>query len=133
MTHVGVLDSVAAVIDQVVQNPLKKVTPRLLPQPNWQLLLPLVAQGSIVGYCDALYPSPEGASGSIGARGTVRVNPMSIQRDRRFEMSKTTGKKAASNASKVLANPKSTKAEKSAAGSALVQRESKGKSQSKKK
>lgn len=35
--------------------------------------------------------------------------------------SKQTGKKAASNASKVLANPKSTKAEKSAAASALAQ------------
>ena len=35
--------------------------------------------------------------------------------------SRTTGKKAASNAGKVLANPKSTKAEKSAAGSALSQ------------
>lgn len=34
---------------------------------------------------------------------------------------KTTGKKAASNAAKVLRNPKSTKAEKSAAGSALAQ------------
>lgn len=34
---------------------------------------------------------------------------------------KTTGKKAASNASKVLLNPKSTKVEKSAAGSALSQ------------
>lgn len=32
-----------------------------------------------------------------------------------------TGKKAASNAGKVLSNPKSTKAEKSAAASALVQ------------
>jgi hypothetical protein len=36
---------------------------------------------------------------------------------------KTTGKKAASNASKVLSDPKATKAEKSAAGSALSQRE----------
>ncbi len=35
--------------------------------------------------------------------------------------SKTTGKKAASNAAKVLRDPKSTKAEKSAAGSALAQ------------
>ncbi|MGA4946597.1 hypothetical protein [Streptomyces cinereoruber] len=35
--------------------------------------------------------------------------------------SKQTGKEAASNASKVLANPKSTKAEKSAAASALAQ------------
>lgn len=34
---------------------------------------------------------------------------------------KTTGKKAASAASKVLRNPKSTKAEKSAAASALSQ------------
>jgi hypothetical protein len=34
---------------------------------------------------------------------------------------KTTGKQAASNAAKVLRNPKSTKAEKSAAGSALSQ------------
>ena len=34
---------------------------------------------------------------------------------------KSTGKKAATNASKVLRNPKSTKAEKSAAGSALSQ------------
>ena len=34
---------------------------------------------------------------------------------------KTTGKKAASNAGKVLQNPKSTKAEKSAAASALSQ------------
>lgn len=42
-------------------------------------------------------------------------------------MSKVTGKKAASNAGKVLANPKSSKAEKSAAASALAQRESKGK------
>ena len=39
---------------------------------------------------------------------------------------KTTSKKAASNASKVLRNPKSTKAEKSAAGSALSQVEKKG-------
>ncbi len=36
--------------------------------------------------------------------------------------SKTTGKKAARNASKVLRDPKATKAEKSAAGSALSQR-----------
>lgn len=34
---------------------------------------------------------------------------------------KTTGKKAASNASKVLRNPRSSKAAKSAAGSALAQ------------
>ncbi|MDP9354688.1 MAG: alkaline phosphatase family protein [Chloroflexota bacterium] len=34
---------------------------------------------------------------------------------------KATGKKAASNAAKVLQNPNSTKAEKSAAGSALSQ------------
>ncbi|CAL9550823.1 hypothetical protein [Streptomyces bacillaris] len=34
---------------------------------------------------------------------------------------KQTGKKAASNAGKVLADPKSTKAEKSAAASALAQ------------
>jgi hypothetical protein len=34
---------------------------------------------------------------------------------------KTTGKQAASNAGKVLQNPKSTKAEKSAAASALSQ------------
>jgi len=38
-------------------------------------------------------------------------------------MSKETGKKAASAASKVLSNPKSSKAEKTAAGSALAQRE----------
>ena len=38
-------------------------------------------------------------------------------------MSKETGPKAASNAGKVLNNPKSTKAEKSAAASALSQRE----------
>ncbi len=37
---------------------------------------------------------------------------------------KTTGGKAASNAGKVLANPKSTKAEKSAAASALSQTKS---------
>ena len=36
---------------------------------------------------------------------------------------KVTGRKAASAASKVLSNPKSTKAEKSAAASALSQRE----------
>lgn len=36
--------------------------------------------------------------------------------------SKTTGKKAGQNASKVLRDPKATKAEKSAAGSALSQR-----------
>lgn len=36
--------------------------------------------------------------------------------------SKVTSRKAASNASKVLRNPRSTKAEKSAAGSALSQR-----------
>jgi hypothetical protein len=41
---------------------------------------------------------------------------------------KTTGRKAASNAGKVLANPKSTKAEKSAAASALSQTKSKKKS-----
>lgn len=35
--------------------------------------------------------------------------------------SKTTGKKAASNAAKVLSDPKATKTEKSAAGSALSQ------------
>jgi hypothetical protein len=35
---------------------------------------------------------------------------------------KTTGKKAAHNAGKVLQDPKATKAEKSAAGSALSQR-----------
>ncbi|MBI2859365.1 MAG: hypothetical protein HYX90_09840 [Chloroflexi bacterium] len=40
---------------------------------------------------------------------------------------KTTGSKAASNAGKVLANPKSTKAEKSAAASALSQTKSKKK------
>lgn len=40
--------------------------------------------------------------------------------------SKTTSKKAAKNASKVLRDPKSTKAEKSAAGSALSQVEKKG-------
>ena len=34
----------------------------------------------------------------------------------------TTGKKAGKNASKTLVNPKATKAEKSAAGSALAQR-----------
>ena len=39
--------------------------------------------------------------------------------------SKTTGKKAASNASKVLRDPKATPAEKSAAGSALSQTVSK--------
>ncbi len=38
----------------------------------------------------------------------------------------TTGKKAASNASKVLRDPKSTKAEKSAAGSTLTQVHKKG-------
>lgn len=38
---------------------------------------------------------------------------------------KSTGKKAAKHASKVLRNPKSTKAEKSAAGSALTQVEKK--------
>ena len=38
---------------------------------------------------------------------------------------KTTGPKAASNASKVLQNPKSTKAQKSAAGSALSQKSGK--------
>lgn len=45
---------------------------------------------------------------------------------------RTTGKKAASNAGKVLANPKSTKAEKSAAASALSQTHGKGKSTLKK-
>lgn len=40
---------------------------------------------------------------------------------------KTTGPKAASDAGKVLANPKSTKAEKSAAASALSQTKSKKK------
>jgi hypothetical protein len=39
---------------------------------------------------------------------------------------KTTGKKAASNAGKVLSDPKSTKAEKSAAASALAQTHGKG-------
>ena len=39
---------------------------------------------------------------------------------------KTTGKKAASSASKVLRNPKASKAAKSAAGSALSQRHGKG-------
>ncbi len=39
--------------------------------------------------------------------------------------SRKTGSKAASNAGKVLSNPKSTKAEKSAAASALAQRPSK--------
>lgn len=38
---------------------------------------------------------------------------------------KSTGKRAARNASKVLRNPKSTKAEKSTAASALSQREPK--------
>ncbi len=38
---------------------------------------------------------------------------------------KTTGKRAASNASKVMRNPKSSKAAKSAAGSALSQRHGK--------
>ncbi len=41
--------------------------------------------------------------------------------------SRQTGRKAASAAGKVLANPKSTKAEKQAAASALVQTPSKGK------
>jgi hypothetical protein len=40
---------------------------------------------------------------------------------------KTTGKKAASNAGKVLASPKQDKASKSAAGSALSQRPAKKK------
>lgn len=40
---------------------------------------------------------------------------------------RVTGKKAASNAGKVLADPKSTKAEKSAAASALAQTPSKKK------
>jgi hypothetical protein len=40
---------------------------------------------------------------------------------------KTTSSKAASAAGKVLSNPKSTKAEKSAAASALSQKEKKGK------
>lgn len=40
---------------------------------------------------------------------------------------KTTGTKAATAASKVLANPKSTKAAKTAAASALAQTPSKGK------
>jgi len=43
-----------------------------------------------------------------------------------------TGKKAASNASKVLKNPKSTKAEKSVAGSALTQAPDKKKKKTKK-
>ena len=42
-----------------------------------------------------------------------------------------TGKKAASAAGKVLANPKSTKAEKAAAASALAQTHGKGKGGSK--
>lgn len=47
--------------------------------------------------------------------------------------SRKTGKKAASAAGKVLANPRSTKAEKSAAASALSQTHGKGKGASKNK
>jgi len=45
--------------------------------------------------------------------------------DVRMAHKETTGKKAASNAGKVLQNPESTKAEKSAAASALTQRRGK--------
>lgn len=44
---------------------------------------------------------------------------------------KTTGSKAASNAGMVLANPKSSKAEKSAAASGLAQTHGKAKGESK--
>lgn len=58
-------------------------------------------------------------SGEIDATPDRRRSSMAHKR--------TTGSKAASNAGKVLSNPKSTKAAKSAAASALSQKHGKGK------
>lgn len=69
----------------------------------------------IVSLC--LYSSTRGANthNCVAERRTLMAH------------GKTTGSKAASNAGKVLSNPKSSKAAKSAAASALAQKHGKGK------
>jgi hypothetical protein len=64
-----------------------------------------------------------GASG----RTYVRVHTVSRSISRKEVRKIATGKKAASDAGKVLADPKATKAEKTAAASDLVQAPSSGK------